>query len=188
MITALSGYAILVVFFCLELVVRRGRQAKSLKPSPFDRGTAIFIGTSYPISILLPPILNFFSLGRLPDPFFIGAAGVGIMVLGLVVRVWSMQTLGRFYTRVLTISEGQTIVQSGPYRVIRHPGYLGTLLVWIGLPTSQANWIAICLVILFMGIAYGRRIKAEEEMLVQEFGEEYRQYMKHTWRLVPLLF
>ena len=188
MATMIAGYLLLIVFFCLEFFMRKGVRAKSLKPSSFDQGTAILIGVSYPIGILLPPLLNYFSAGRLPGAGWIGGVGVLFMLLGLAIRLWSMQTLGRFYTRILTISEGQSIVQAGPYRFIRHPGYLGTLLIWIGLPMSQANWIAMALVALFMGIAYGRRIKAEEEMLVQEFGEEFRRYMKRTWRLVPFLF
>ena len=57
---------------------------------------------------------------------------------------------------------------------------------WIGLPTSQANWIALCLVVLFMGIAYGRRMIAEEAMLVDKFGEEYRQYKKNVPKPPPL--
>jgi protein-S-isoprenylcysteine O-methyltransferase Ste14 len=188
MINATFGYVLLAVFVGLEFFFRRGKEARSLKPGASDQGTTILIGVSYPIGILLPLMLNYFSVGRSPDAEFISTAGVGVMVLGLAIRLWSMQTLGRFYTRTLTVSEGQKIVQAGPYHIIRHPGYLGTLLVWIGLPTSQANWIAACLVVLFMGVAYLRRIKAEETMLMDRFGEEYRQYMKRTWRLVPFIF
>ncbi len=187
MISSISGYALLVIYFGLELFMRRGRRAKSLKPNAFDQGTAILIGAAYPIGIFLAPILNHFSLGRFPAAGVASVVGITLMIMGLAIRLWSMQTLGRFYTRILTISEGQKIVEEGPYRIIRHPGYLGTLLVWIGLPASQANWMAVCLVILVMGMAYGRRIKAEEAMLVREFGEEYRKYMKRTWRLLPYL-
>lgn len=188
MITTISGYVLLAVFFCLEFFMRRGKEAKSLKPNAFDQGTAILVAASYPIGIFLPLILNYFSIGRFPGAAAVSVVGLGVMVLGLAIRFWSMRTLGRFYTHRLTTLEGQKIVQTGPYCLVRHPGYLGTLLVWIGLPTSQANWIAVCLVILVMGIAYGRRIKAEEAMLVKEFGEEYRQYMYRTWHLVPFVF
>jgi protein-S-isoprenylcysteine O-methyltransferase Ste14 len=175
-------------FFSLEFILRKGRDAKSILTSPFDRGTTILIGAPYPLGILLPPILNYLSIGRLHNDGVFGVVGICLMVLGLVVRLWSMQTLGRFYTRRLTVTEDQQIVQAGPYRFIRHPGYLGTLLIWIGLPTSQANWISIGLMVLFLGFFYGRRIITKESMLVKEFGEEYRKYMKRTWRLVPLLF
>jgi protein-S-isoprenylcysteine O-methyltransferase Ste14 len=188
MLAAISGYILLIVFFGLEFFMRRGRTAKSLKPNAFDQGTAILVAASYPIGVFVPPILNYFSIGRFPAAITFSWVGVGIMVLGLAMRLWSMQTLGRFYTRRLTIAEGQMVIQAGPYRLIRHPGYLGTLLVWTGLPTSQANWIVLCLVLLVMGIAYSRRIKAEELMLLQEFGEAYRQYMQNTWRLIPFVF
>ena len=188
MVNAILGYSLITAFTGLEFFLRRDKQARSLKPGPADRGTTILIGVSYPIGILLPLALNYFAIGKLPQAGVIGALGVGVMVLGLAIRLWSMQTLGRFYTRTLTVSQGQEIVQDGPYRLIRHPGYLGTLLVWTGLPATQANWIAACVVILFMGIAYGSRIKAEEAMLAGQFGEQYRQYMKRTWRLVPFIF
>jgi protein-S-isoprenylcysteine O-methyltransferase Ste14 len=188
MVTAILGYGLLVLFFGLEFFLRRGSEAKSLKPGSFDQGTAVLVAVSYPLGIFLAPLLNGFSIGRFPGPDTAGMVGVIAMIAGLGIRVWSMQTLGRFYTRRLTIAEGQKIVQAGPYRILRHPGYLGTLLVWIGLPATQANWIALCALALLMGIAYGRRINLEENMLVQQFGEEYRQYMKRTWRLVPFIF
>jgi protein-S-isoprenylcysteine O-methyltransferase len=112
-------------------------------------------------------------LGRLPQAAIIGAVGVGLMVLGLAIRLCSMNTLGVFYTRSLRVSEGQAIVESGPYRWIRHPGYLGSLLVWLGLPISLANWMAAGGVLVLMGAAYARRIRAGEAMLVEGFGSEY---------------
>src|SRR5258708_1479204 len=54
------------------------------------------------------------------------------MIIGLTLRVWAAQVLGRFYTRTLRTTDKQRIVQSGPYHLIRHPGYLGTILIWIG--------------------------------------------------------
>ena len=116
---------LLTLFFGLEFFVRKGAQAKSLKPNRSDQNTTILIGASYPIAILLLPILNYFSIGKFPDARLVGAIGIGFMILGLAIRLWAMQTLGQFYTRTLMTSEEQGIIQSGPYRIISIPVTLG---------------------------------------------------------------
>ena len=99
-----------------------------------------------------------------------------------------MRVLGEYYTRTLRVTDTQAIVSQGPYRVIRHPGYLGTIFVWIGFALSVGNWIAtIILAILLFGV-YGYRIRSEEVMLMDRFGNEYQEYRRRTWRLVPFLF
>ena len=110
------------------------------------------------------------------------------MLGGIGVRLWAMRTLGHFYTRTLRVSEEQSIVTQGPYRFIRHPGYLGTFLVWVGLGIAATNWIAAALVTLLLFLAYHHRMNVEEAMLVEVFEEGYRAYQKRTWRLLPLVY
>ncbi len=188
MIASILGYFFMVGFFALEFFLRREGAARSLKAGPSDRGTTILIGFSYGVSILLPPILNYFSIGRSPEAILVGDVGVALMLAGLGMRLWSMRTLGRYYTRTLLISEEQPFITKGPYRVIRHPGYLGTLLVMIGLSVAEANWIAVVVVASLMLVAYHRRMNAEEAMLGTAFGDGYQGYKKHTWRLLPPLY
>lgn len=76
----------------------------------------------------------------------------------------------------------------GPYRVIRHPGYLSSILVWVGSGLSVENWILIIIFTCLFFIVYIYRIKAEEKMLVLEFGEQYLNYRRKTWRLIPFLY
>jgi protein-S-isoprenylcysteine O-methyltransferase len=188
MIFTLLAYVLLAFFFGLELFARKGGQARSIQTGKSGQNTTVWIGVSYPIPILLPLLLNYLAVGKLPYAGLIGAVGDGLMALGLVIRLWAMLTLGQFYTRSLTTLENQNIVRGGPYRLVRHPGYLGTLLIWTGLPVSQANWIAIVVVMAVMGAIYANRMKAEEAMLLGRFGDQYRQYMLHTRRLIPLIY
>ncbi len=188
MTSAVVGYLLIVGFFALEFFVRRGSEARSLDAGATDRGTTVLIGLAYTVSIVLSPLLNFLGLGRRSGAGIAPAIGIGMMVLGLGVRIWAMLTLGGFYTRTLKVSHGQTIVDGGPYRLVRHPGYLGTLLTWIGLPLTLANWLCALIVGMMMAVAYWNRMLAEESMLVEAFGEEYRQYMRRTRRLVPFIF
>ncbi len=82
----------------------------------------------------------------------------------------------------------QELVTAGPYRLIRHPGYAGSLLVWIGYALGAGSWAAAILISLVLGGAYLYRIAAEERMLRAEFGATYQMYQQRTWRLIPGLF
>ena len=62
------------------------------------------------------------------------------MVCGLALRLWSQAVLGRYYTTTLRHGEDQPILASGPYRLLRHPGYAGLLLAWVGAGLATANW------------------------------------------------
>jgi protein-S-isoprenylcysteine O-methyltransferase Ste14 len=96
------------------------------------------------------------------------------MFLGLSIRVWAARTLGEFYTRTLTVTENQQIVEKGPYRIVRHPGYLGVILLYAGFGVASANWIATVAIGAFTLIAYTYRIRTEEAMPIAAFGDRYR--------------
>jgi len=84
--------------------------------------------------------------------------------------------------------QGQSIVSNGPYRVLWHPGYGGVLLMWLGAGVALRNWVALGFVALLLGLAYRRRMNAEEEMLLTNFGVAYRDYCRRTWRIIPFLY
>jgi protein-S-isoprenylcysteine O-methyltransferase Ste14 len=111
--------------------------------------------------------------------------GLVLMVLGLVLKVWAMRTLGQFYTRTLRATSDQSVVDSGPYGLLRHPGYLGALMLWTGFGLVVSNWIALLAIALGTGFAYTRRIESEEAMLVAQLGDAYADYQRRTWQLLP---
>ena len=96
-----------------------------------------------------------------------------------------MKTLSKYYTRVLTTTEEQEIIKKGPYKIIRHPGYLGTMLTWSAAGVAMQNLIIFIAGTGMMLIAYFYRINYEEKMLVDKFGEKFNDYKKHTWRILP---
>ena len=99
-----------------------------------------------------------------------------------------MATLGSSYTRTLRAFEDQVLVTHGPYRVIRHPGYAASCLVWIGAALAFGSWPAAALVAALLLLAYGWRIRAEETLLEATFGEAYRDYAARTSRLLPGIY
>ena len=187
MIQTVIALVLAVCFFALEPLFRQGKAAKSLERTASDKGSSTLIVVLFWIEIILPPLLNFLHVGQITSSG-IRWLGLFIMLLSLMLRFWSMQVLGEYYTRTLRVTDSQTIVSQGPYRVIRHPGYLGTIFVWIGFALAVGNWIAtIILAFLLFGV-YGYRIRSEESMLMDRFGNGYQEYRKQTWRLIPFIY
>jgi protein-S-isoprenylcysteine O-methyltransferase Ste14 len=184
------AYAIFGLFMAIERRLRQDEAARTFQELPEDRGTTRLIGASYAFALsvgCLAPLLSHFRVGRLRGEK-LSPIGLALMVLGLTLRVWAAQTLGRFYTRTLRVADDQTVVRRGPYRVVRHPGYAADLLLWLGFGLASRNAVVAMCIDLVMAVAYARRIQAEEAMLVEQLGDAYWEYQQATWRVVPLVY
>ena len=84
---------------------------------------------------------------------------------GIVIRIWSIVHLGKFFTVNVAIQEGQRVVQDGPYRFVRHPSYTGSLLSIVGLACLTFNWLGFVIIIVCSLAAYALRISVEEKAL-----------------------
>ena len=114
--------------------------------------------------------------------------GLGLMIGGTAFRWYSASLLGKYFTFDVATHGGQTVVQQGPYRYIRHPSYSGALLSLLGFGLALGNWAGLLVGFSSLGVAYAYRIPVEERALMSALGEPYRQYLRRTWRLVPFLF
>ncbi|MFJ8228720.1 methyltransferase family protein [Streptomyces sp. NPDC094448] len=171
-----------------ELLLRSRADADSAtwRGGTADRGTTRLLLAAYAAAVLVNAVLGAVGIGELPGwPRW---AGIAMIAAGLALRAWGMHTLGVHYTRTLRTTGGQRLVTDGPYRYIRHPGYCGSLLVWSGYSLGLGNGIAWGVVTVGLLFVYGRRIAAEEEMLLAAFGAEYEEYRSRTRRLVPFLY
>lgn len=180
-----GAVAALLWFFLSEFFLRRGVTARRWSAGGDDRGTSKSISVAYAIAVV---VLNLPVLQRWPVPAWLTWLGLGLAVLGTALRFWSMHVLGGFYTRTLLVAEGQAVVTRGPYARIRHPGYAGALLVWIGAVLALGFGAAATVIALVMLVVYVRRIVVEERMLTARLGEPYRQYQLGTVRLLPGLW
>ena len=113
------------------------------------------------------------------------AVGLAILTAGVALRVWAIRELGRFFTYAVLVHEGQRVVDTGPYRRIRHPSYTGLLLGMLGVGLMLDVWPATAVCFLPPLAAFSWRLAAEERVLAAELGEPYRAYMAGTKRLVP---
>jgi len=116
------------------------------------------------------------------------AVGMVILVAGLVLRGWSIMTLGEYFTGYVAVSADQPVVTAGPYRVLRHPSYTGLLLAFAGLGLTAANWVSLAGVVILPLVALLWRIHAEERALLATLGDRYRSYAAQHKRLIPLIW
>jgi protein-S-isoprenylcysteine O-methyltransferase Ste14 len=114
--------------------------------------------------------------------------GVTSILLGVSLRWYAIWTLGHYFTRDVAVSADQKIVQNGPYRSIRHPAYSGTFLTMLGVGLTMTNWAALVALLTCVFLGHMYRIHVEEEALMQTIGQPYIMYMRHTWRIIPLVF
>jgi protein-S-isoprenylcysteine O-methyltransferase Ste14 len=179
------GYAGLAAFFALEATVRERGTAASLHADEADDGTTAGVVRAFVAGAALPLALRR-APGRRLGP---GAVRFGLLLeaTGILLRLWSMRTLGAAYTRTLRTGDEQGVVEAGPYRLVRHPGYLGTLLTWLGFALASGRTSVVVAIAALFGRAYGRRIAAEERLLVRDLPG-YAGYRRRTKRLVPLVW
>jgi protein-S-isoprenylcysteine O-methyltransferase Ste14 len=120
-------------------------------------------------------------------PSWVYYVGIAFMLAGIAFRQWAIAVLGRYFSGVIGVQKEQKVVQTGPYRLIRHPSYTGHLLMMVGIGLAVQSWGAVLAVLLIFGLAYGHRMLVEEKVLISEIGNSYVEYMKRTKRVIPFL-
>lgn len=132
--------------------------------------------------VINPKWLAFASL---PFPIWVRWAGLGIALAGFVLLQWSQVTLGKSWSDTPRMMKEQTLVTSGPYRAIRHPIYTAFILILGSTLFISSNWlIGLCWAGMTI-LEVASRIGFEESLMLEFFGEQYREYMKKTGSLLP---
>jgi protein-S-isoprenylcysteine O-methyltransferase Ste14 len=113
------------------------------------------------------------------------ALGAVVFSSGLALRGWAVRELGRFFKFTVVVQADHMVVDTGPYRLVRHPSYTGLLTVELGLGIMLGTWLSIPACLLPPLIAFAVRLVTEERVLARELGAPYREYMSRTHRLIP---
>jgi protein-S-isoprenylcysteine O-methyltransferase Ste14 len=119
--------------------------------------------------------------------FFLFWLGILLLYTGIILRLYSINTLGDFFTTKVAIAPNQTVIKTVPYRLIRHPSYTGFLLTLLGYSLCLTNWVSLLVIIGFALSGFSYRIWVEERVLVAQLGQPYLEYMRHTKRLIPFV-
>jgi protein-S-isoprenylcysteine O-methyltransferase Ste14 len=171
-----------------EFVTGRSRKSGDPKKAR-DRGSFVFLVGMIWVGIGLDFACSFgLQQAAIPwmrtEVFFLG---IGLMWAGIAFRYYAMRVLGRYFTFQVDVHSGQTVIEVGPYRYIRHPSYAGALITVIGFGLTLGNWAGLPALLLCVGIGYAYRIQVEEAALIAALGDPYKDYMRRTQRLVPFV-
>ena len=113
-------------------------------------------------------------------------AGFLLEVFGLSLAIWARAHLGAFWSGQVVLREGHLVVDTGPYRLIRHPIYSGILLALIG-TFLMSGWVLWLVILGVAAVNMTARLQSEECLLTRELGEEYVRYRSRTRMLIPWL-
>lgn len=144
-----------------------------------------FISAGMIAAFYLPPIEYIYFDAFIPRTLWIAYGGIGLVILGIILFVWARRTLGRNYSGHMTVKQGQELVQSGPYRIIRHPAYAGYFLMVSGISIGYSSILGLLAILVFLLPSLVYRMKVEERLLANYYGEAYREYVQKTKKLVP---
>ena len=144
-------------------------------------GISTFIGFNLAYSL---PAARF---GEAALPVML-ALGVIFFIGGLALRWYAILYLGRFFTVNVAIASDHRVIDSGPYRYIRHPSYSGAIAAFLGLGLLLNNWASILVILIPTLGVFLWRMRIEEAALLAALGEAYRAYMGRTQRLIPALY
>ncbi len=148
-----------------------------------DRGSYWGVLITIYSAILLIFVVRGLKLGLLPALF--QWIGLVLVWMGILVREWAIFSLGRAFSVVVRVNPDQNLITSGPYRWIRHPAYTGGILTIGGFGLAAGSWLGMLLAITIVFIGYSYRVHVEERAMLEAFGDQYRDYMRHTGRFFP---
>lgn len=175
-------------FFELFMGFRQRLLRKRNVVSSGDKGSIWIMFVLIGLGYFLAFQAAFSKYGRIPfrDEFFAG--GFVLIMLGLVIRILSITKLKQHFTYTVTTIEDHELVETGVYKTIRHPGYLGQILVFLGTSVAFANWLSVILMMVPVLAGYLNRINVEERFMTRHLGQKYAEYQKRTKRLFPKIY
>ncbi|UOO97261.1 isoprenylcysteine carboxylmethyltransferase family protein (plasmid) [Halococcus dombrowskii] len=171
--------------------IRRRRREDTETAEAHDKGSRRVIGITGGGGILVGVAAIYLlpSMTILWHSHIMFAVGIAVLLVGGAVRRYAVQTLDEYFTPTVKIHQNQQVIDTGPYRWVRHPSYTGGLLEYTGIGLVLSNWVSIVAIVGGLVIAYVYRIRIEERTLSEELGEPYQRFLDRTpYRLIPYVW
>lgn len=191
--TTMNIKLILIIVFSIlyglfEIFMSRQQKDKKEISKTGDKGSIWLLTIAITIGYWLSFIIGATKIGRIYhwNTFFV--IGSVLAVTGLIIRVTSIMQLKQQFTYTVTKIENHELIETGLYKIIRHPGYLGQLIIFLGISTCLSNWLSILLMIIPVLLGYLNRMNVEEKFMVENMGQKYLDYQKRTKRLIPMIY
>ncbi|WP_243286970.1 methyltransferase family protein [Geothrix terrae] len=185
---------ILLLLYAVQSEVRFGRRARSVRTEASDHYSTLIVSLSATVPVFglslaiksTSSLPAWFKAAVIPGLPSIAWAGVAFGFLGLATRLWAVLTLRERYTKTLLVHASHAVERGGPYRWVRHPGYLGSLLILNGVALASGNWVVFVSSLIATLLAYTYRIRVEDKMLVGALGQPYADYRQQVRALFPI--
>jgi protein-S-isoprenylcysteine O-methyltransferase Ste14 len=185
-LSIIIAFSYLYGFF--EIFINFRQRNHATVATSHDKGSLRLLYILITVGYLLSFSIGATKVGRISHWNTYFAFGAVLVVTGLIIRIRSMLTLRRYFTYSVGKVEGHKLIETGLYKTIRHPGYLGQLLIFLGISTSLSNWLSILSMMIPVAIGYVYRISVEEIFMTEQLGRDYLNYQKRTKRIVPLIY
>lgn len=181
--------AIYAIFFAVRIRYRVESARKEPERRLKMRGWAfnvLAVGIlGYLVSIVIYMLnVPWVSWSRLLLPLWLRWLGVFGAAASVILVAWTHITLGKQFSAELAIQKNHVLVTTGPYTRIRHPMYTGFIMLSLSMALMSSN-ILVLFFALLITLPFPWIAREEEQMLLETFGDEYREYMKRTGRFLP---
>lgn len=180
--------AVSLAYGSFEVFLNVRQRSKSRVSTSGDKGSLWLLYGLITLGYALSFTIGATRFGRIYQWNILFGMGMAIFVIGLLIRIHSIRTLKQYFTYSVGTVENHHIIEAGLYRYIRHPGYLGQLIIFLGMSVSLSNGYSILVMMLPVAIGYLYRIRIEEEWLSEQLGKDYRIYRERTKKIVPFLY
>jgi protein-S-isoprenylcysteine O-methyltransferase Ste14 len=171
-----------------EIYMSRRQQGLREISESGDKGSIWLLIISISAGYWLSFIIASSRIGRVYHWNTLFAIGSVLALIGLIIRVTSILTLKKQFTYTVTKIANHELIETGLYRNIRHPGYLGQLIIFLGISVSLSNWLSVLLMCIPVFLGYLNRINVEEKFMVEQIGQKYIDYQNRTKRLIPHIY
>jgi protein-S-isoprenylcysteine O-methyltransferase Ste14 len=177
-----------ILYGLFEIFMSKSQKGRRKISESGDKGSIWLLTISISLGYWLSFIIASVKIGRIYNwnTFFV--IGSVLVLIGLIIRVTSILKLKQQFTYTVTKIENHELIETGLYRIIRHPGYLGQLIIFLGTSVCLSNWLSILLMIIPVLSGYLNRINIEEKFMVEQLGQKYLDYRKKTKKLIPSVY
>jgi protein-S-isoprenylcysteine O-methyltransferase len=178
--------AVIVLFPVSEIALSIFRRSRTPRGKSQDQGSAGMVWIAVAVGVFAAMAAQSAPIARphWPDQI-VRPIGLVLVLAGLAVRWWAIIVLGRYFTIDVATRRDQPVVQTGPYRFVRHPSYTGALLAFLGIGIAMSNWLSLVVLLTPITLSIFYRIRIEERALLAALGVPYAECCSRTKRLIP---
>jgi len=177
-----------IIFFLSEVSLLIFKRSNSEGKNNKDRRSLMILWVVIAVCFTIGPFSAAYVTWPIGNYVVVLYTGMAISLIGFAIRWTAIIQLGRMFTVDVAITDDHRLKTSGLYKIVRHPSYLGLILIIAGLGVCLNSILAFLVIFIPSFWAINHRIIVEEQALVAEFGEQYTDYKKRVSKIIPGIF